>query len=205
MIEIVPAILPKSLDDLEEKLSLIDGLVPMAQIDICEPKIFEKEIFPSWYNFGLEFDLMFKKAEKAIGWLINIRTHRVIFHLNLSPAKEIKRTMKDLGGLAHFGVSLDWENPPNALDPFVGLIDTVQIMGIKKIGFQGESFEESTIEKVAAVRKKYPGLAIGVDGGVNLSNAPKLIKAGATRLIIGSAIWKSDNPKETIEKFKNLE
>ena len=196
--------MPKNLDDLDDKLSLIDGLVSMTQVDICDPKIFGKDIFPSWHNLGLELDLMFEKAEKEICWLINTRTCRVILHLNLGVPKEIKKTLKDLRGLVHFGISLDWGNPLNAIDPFVDLIDTVQIMGIKKIGFQSKPFEESTIEKVATIRKKYPELTISVDGGVNLINAPKLIKAGASRLVIGSAIWESYNLKETIEKFKKL-
>ena len=205
MIEIVPAILPKNLDDLDEKLSLIDGLVSMAQIDICDTKIFEKTGLPYWQNFGLEVDLMFKEAERKVGWLIGLRTIRFIIHPNLSRIEKIKEMLEDLKGVVHFGVSLDWENPPSAIDPFVDLIDTIQVMGIKKIGFQGESFEETTIDKVAVLHEKYPQLTISVDGGVNLENAPQLIKAGATRLVIGSAIFGDENPTAALEKFKKME
>jgi len=205
MIEIVPAILPKNLDDLDEKLSLIDGLVSMAQIDICDTKIFEKTGLPYWQNFGLEVDLMFKEAERKVGWLIGLRTIRFIIHPNLSRIEKIKEMLEDLKGVVHFGVSLDWENPPSAIDPFIDLIDTIQVMGIKKIGFQGESFEETTIDKVAVLHEKYPQLTISVDGGVNLENAAQLIKAGATRLVIGSAIFGNENPTVALEKFKKLE
>ena len=205
MIEIVPAILPKNLDDLDDKLSLIDGLAPMAQIDICDPKIFEKTGLPYWQNFGLEVDLMFKEAERKVGWLIGLRTIRFIIHPNLSRIEKIKEMLEDLKGVVHFGVSLDWENPPSAIDPFVDLIDTIQVMGIKKIGSQGESFEETTIDKVAVLYEKYPQLTISVDGGVNLENAPQLIKAGATRLVIGSAIFGDENPTAALEKFKKME
>ena len=205
MIEIVPAILPKNLDDLDDKLSLIDGLAPMAQVDVCDPKIFEKTGLPYWQNFGLEVDLMFKEAERKVGWLIGLRTIRFIIHPNLSRIEKIKEMLEDLKGVVHFGVSLDWENPPSAIDPFVDLIDTIQVMGIKKIGFQGESFEETTIDKVAVLHEKYPQLTISVDGGVNLENAAQLIKAGATRLVIGSAIFGNENPTVALEKFKKLE
>lgn len=207
MIEIVPAILPKNLNDLEDldnKLAQLENQVELAQIDVCDPKIFEKTGLPHWQNFGLEIDLMFEKAEKEIGWLIGLRTIRFIIHPNLSRIEKVKEMLEDLKGVVYFGIALDWQNSLKDLEPFIGLIDTVQIMGIKKIGFQGEPFEESAIEKVAAIRKKYPHLAISVDGGVNLTNASKLIKAGANRLVIGSAIWESNDLKETIEKFKNL-
>jgi len=46
---------------------------------------------------------------------------------------------------------------------------------------------------------------ISVDGGVNLDSAPRLIKAGANRLVAGSAILKSGDIKGTIEKFRKLE
>ena len=204
MIEIVPAILPKNLDDLDDKLSLIDGLVPMAQIDICDPKIFEKTGLPYLQNFGLEIDLMFKEAEREIGWLIGLRTIRFIIHPNLSRIEKLKEMLEDLKGVVYFGVALDWQNSLKDLEPFIGLIDTIQVMGIKKIGFQGEPFEETTIEKVAVLREKYPQLVISVDGGVSLANAPQLIKAGATRLVIGSAIFGNENPAAILEKFKSL-
>ncbi|MFA6273159.1 MAG: hypothetical protein WC673_01555 [Candidatus Paceibacterota bacterium] len=207
MIEIVPAILPKNFEDFEDldnKLSRLENQVELAQIDICNPKIFEKTGLPHWQNFGLEVDLMFKEAEREVGWLIGLRTIRFIIHPNLSRIEKVKEMLEDLKGVVYFGIALDWQNSLKDLEPFIGLIDTIQVMGIKKIGFQGEPFEESTIDKVMTLRKKYPELAISVDGGVNLENAPQLIKAGATRLVIGSAIFGSGDLKAVIEKFKKL-
>ena len=77
-------------------------------------------------------------------------------------------------------------------------------MGINHVGFQGEPFDERVIEKVKAVRAKYPEMIISVDGGVSLETAPKLIEAGVSRLIVGSAIFNSDNFIESIQNFKKL-
>ena len=44
---------------------------------------------------------------------------------------------------------------------------------------------------------------IEIDGGVNATNAPKLIEAGADALVAGSFVFKSDNPTKTIEDLKN--
>jgi ribulose-phosphate 3-epimerase len=42
-----------------------------------------------------------------------------------------------------------------------------------------------------------------VDGGISLQNASEIINAGADILVVGNAIFSSENPKETIEKLKN--
>ena len=45
---------------------------------------------------------------------------------------------------------------------------------------------------------------IEVDGGVSLQNGKEILMAGADVLVAGHAVFGSDNPKETIRKFKNL-
>ena len=77
-------------------------------------------------------------------------------------------------------------------------------MGIDSVGFQGQIFDEKVIAKIKEVKKIYPELTIQIDGGVNLETAPLLKAAGADRLVIGSAIFESENIVEAIEKFKVL-
>ncbi len=67
-------------------------------------------------------------------------------------------------------------------------------MGIEKVGFQGEPFDKHAIYLVERMRRRYPELIIQVDGGVSLENANALAKAGASRLIVGSAIFGEDDP-----------
>ncbi len=50
----------------------------------------------------------------------------------------------------------------------------------------------------------YPGLPISIDGGVSLETATDLIAAGADRLVVGSAIFGSENVIQAVEDFKNL-
>mgnify|MGYP001604001273 FL=1 len=203
MIEIIPAILPKNFADLREKLLLVRGLTRLVQIDICDDKLVFENGLPFWENFDFEIDLMIREPENKLDYFINAGARRIIFHPGIT--KNLDAIIKKLAGVADVGLALDWETPINAVKPFLGKIDTVQVMGIKKIGFQGELFEETTIDKVAILREKYPSLTISVDGGVNFTNASQLIKAGASQLVIGSAIFGSQNLKETIEKFKTLQ
>ena len=77
-------------------------------------------------------------------------------------------------------------------------------MGIEKIGFQGQSFDERVLHKVNDLRERFPELIISIDGGVSLETAPLLIKAGANRLVAGSAILKSEDIEKTIKEFQSL-
>jgi ribulose-phosphate 3-epimerase len=74
-------------------------------------------------------------------------------------------------------------------------------------GFGGQSFIPHTIEKIKELKtliNKTGSLAkIEVDGGISLQNASEIIDAGADVLVVGNAIFSSQNPKETIEKLKN--
>ena len=77
-------------------------------------------------------------------------------------------------------------------------------MGIDHIGFQGQNFDKKVIDKIKTTKAKYPSIPISVDGGVSLETAPELIAAGADRLIVGSAIFDSDNAIAAVMKLKDI-
>ena len=52
MAEIIPAILPEDTDDLREKLSLISGIAPLVQIDVCDGKFTPTKTWP--YRKGVD-------------------------------------------------------------------------------------------------------------------------------------------------------
>ena len=68
-----------------------------------------------------------------------------------------------------------------------------------------KNLDEKIYEKIKILKEKYSDLSIAVDGGVNKSTAPLLIERGVTKLVIGSAIFNTEDIIETIEEFKNLE
>ena len=95
---------------------------------------------------------------------------------------------------------------PNSKD-IIQDIDLVCIMSVNP-GFGGQSFIESTYEKVSTLKemivKKNAKTLIEIDGGVTSENARKLIDCGADVLVAGSFVFKSDNPIETIENLKTV-
>ena len=103
------------------------------------------------------------------------------------------------------GVVLNPGTPVTLLEDTIQLCDVVLLMSVNP-GFGGQKFIENTYEKVrqlkALCNRKNPLCLIEVDGGVNTSNAPLLFAAGADVLVAGNAVFKSDNPQQTIHDLK---
>ena len=101
------------------------------------------------------------------------------------------QTIKSLGKRA--GVSLNPATPAKALDYVIDDIDLVLVMSVNP-GFGGQSFIASQLKKIEAVRKRIDasGRAIDleVDGGVDQSNARRVIEAGADVLVAGTATFR---------------
>ena len=104
------------------------------------------------------------------------------------------------------GVALNPHTSVDLLKDVLNDLDLVLVMSVNP-GFGGQSFIENTYEKVRNLRilreKSGSDFIIEIDGGVNITNAPKLIEAGADALVAGSFVFKSDNPTQTIENLKN--
>ncbi len=105
------------------------------------------------------------------------------------------------------GVALNPHTPVNVLEEVINDLDLVLIMSVNP-GFGGQKFIPKTVEKVAKLKKliKESGAhtLIEVDGGVNNETGAKLIEAGADALVAGSYVFKSDDPKVTIDLLKTL-
>ncbi|MDX2275192.1 MAG: ribulose-phosphate 3-epimerase [Hyphomonadaceae bacterium] len=99
---------------------------------------------------------------------------------------------------AKAGVSLNPGTPVEALDNVIDLIDLVLIMSVNP-GFGGQSFIESQLKKIEAVRAKIDAsgrdIILEVDGGVNEKTAARCIAAGATALVAGTAVYGGDPSK----------
>ena len=74
-------------------------------------------------------------------------------------------------------------------------------------GFGGQKFIQSALEKIRDLRKMIDdrGLStlIQIDGGVNKDTIEEISNAGADVFVAGSAVYGSDNYKETIDMFRD--
>lgn len=86
--------------------------------------------------------------------------------------------------------------------PYLDKLAMVLVMTVEP-GFGGQSFMESTMPKIEKLRKINKEIDIEVDGGINADTVKIAAKAGANVFVAGSAVFKSENPADTIETLKN--
>jgi ribulose-phosphate 3-epimerase len=232
MIEIIPAVMPTSTTDLQSKLAQVVGLAPVAQIDVMDGKFVknvswpyteDEEYFqgilnedaglPYWDQFDFEVDLMVVRPEEVINDWITAGVRRIVVHEESTD--NLEKILKDFRERfpksdqpdvfdCEIGIAQNINTPTEDLFPYLDQVDFVQFMGIDVIGEQGNYFDERVLDKIRALREYSPQTIISVDGGVSIETAPELIAAGVNRLVIGSAIFKSEDISATIKEFKHL-
>lgn len=224
--EIIPAILESSFEKIGEKALRALEVASWVQIDICDGIFvptyswpFENHAaehddgssagdiddlaqLPS--SLSLELHLMTVNPEELIHeWLARPEVKRILVHPEST--LQLERTLsvvRENGREA--GVSLLLSTPIDALHSVMHLVDRVQLMGIETIGRQGEPLAEDAVIKVRQLREMYPDVTISVDGGVTLENAPLLLDAGADALVVGSALFRTDDLEKTYNSFARL-
>jgi ribulose-phosphate 3-epimerase len=90
-------------------------------------------------------------------------------------------------------VSLNPATPAKMLEYVLEDIDLVLVMSVNP-GFGGQSFIDSQLRKIEAVRKSIDKLGkdirLEVDGGIDVATAPRAIAAGADVLVAGTATFR---------------
>ncbi|MEK7060040.1 MAG: hypothetical protein AAB970_00250, partial [Patescibacteria group bacterium] len=164
---------------------------------------------PFWEDIDFELDLLVADAVENFDIYTKLGAKSIIFHIEaVGDLEEFKNFLEGIDmyikEIIKIGIAINIKTPLEQIFPLIDNIDFVQCMGNDKIGFQGVLLDEQIYKKIKILRKKYPDLPIAVDIGVNKTTAPLLIKAGATKLVIGSAIFNADDILGTIEEFRNL-
>ncbi len=153
----------------------------------------------------LDVHLMIVEPEKYFEAFAKAGADIITFHYEAST--HIHRSVqqiKDLGLKA--GVVLNPHTSVTLLEDIISDLDVVLLMSVNP-GFGGQKFIERTYEKIKKLRsmiaEQNAHALIEIDGGVNATNAPLLFEAGANVLVAGNAVFKSENPTETIKLLKN--
>jgi ribulose-phosphate 3-epimerase len=104
------------------------------------------------------------------------------------------------------GLTLNPETAVEAVLPHLGLLDLALVMSVNP-GFGGQKFIESALDKLRAIRaaldRRKLAAELEVDGGVKPENAARVVAAGASVLVAGSAIFEDpEGPVAALRKFK---
>ncbi|XP_071826407.1 ribulose-phosphate 3-epimerase-like [Apostichopus japonicus] len=147
-----------------------------------------------------DMHMMVLNPEKWVEPMADAGADQYTFHIEATdkPAETIKK-IKDAG--MKVGIGVKPKTPVESVFPFVEEVDMILIMTVEP-GFGGQSFMEDMMPKVQALRAKYRSLDIEVDGGLSPTTIHKAAEAGANMIVSGSAVVKSDNPKQVMDNMR---
>lgn len=101
-------------------------------------------------------------------------------------------------------VTLNPATPVSLLEDIIGDLDMVLLMSVNP-GFGGQKFINHVLLKIVRLRKLIAesgsDALIEVDGGINIDTVPLVTDAGADIVVAGSAVFGSDDPRETIARL----
>jgi ribulose-phosphate 3-epimerase len=152
----------------------------------------------------LDVHLMIQDPDRYIDAFVDAGAGRVAVHVEVLP--HLHRTIqliKARGALA--GVAINPSTPVVALEEVAGDLDFVLVMSVNP-GFGGQTFIPRSESKVRAIRelldRQGSRAPIAVDGGVDVSNAARIVAAGAGILVAGSSVFGQPDPARALRDLR---
>ena len=106
---------------------------------------------------------------------------------------------------AKAGVSLNPATPAAALDEILPYVDLVLVMSVNP-GFGGQQFIETSVAKIASIRRAVDdgghAVEIEVDGGISPATVGRVARAGASVVVAGAAVY--GGPKSVAENIQAI-
>ena len=152
----------------------------------------------------LDVHLMIEEPDRYLDAFVEAGAGMISVHLEVLP--HLHRTLqaiKELGAKA--GVAINPSTPVGALAEVGGMVDHVLVMSVNP-GFGGQTFIPRSESKIRAVRalldRQGNAAPIEVDGGVDTSNAARLVEAGVTILVAGTSIFGTGDPERAVRDLR---
>ena len=149
-------------------------------------------------HLPLNIHLMIDRPDELLPTFMKAESDQILVHAEA--CGHLHRTVtrvKDHGN--QIGVAINPGTPVSAVEEVLPLLDIVMVMSVNP-GFAGQSFIPESVSKIRRLRGMIDagsyGAQVEVDGGVKADwTAEESVKAGATILVAGSAIF---NNQQTV-------
>jgi len=214
VIKIAPSILSADFSRLGEEIVAIDA----AGADYIHVDVMDGHFVPNITIGPLVVDAVRKATKKPLDVHLMIENPDlyipafaaagadiIVVHQEAVP--HMHRTIqliKSLGKKA--GVSINPGTPVNSLEAILDELDLVLVMTVNP-GFGGQSFIDSCLPKIEALRKMIESrrltVELEVDGGIKADNIGRVAAAGADVFVAGSAVFNADNYAQAITSLRN--
>lgn len=205
---VVPAILAHSEREFRAGVRALGGRPQVLHLDVGDGKFVATKTWADPATIrrlripNLEVHLMVQHLERVVGEWVKAGARRVIMH---AEAKGSRVTLRQAQGdkKVNVGLAINPETPVARVRPFLKFVDFILVMSVVP-GAQGRPFDRRAIAKIKALKRLRPELVVAVDGGLNKRTIPAVLRAGADRLVVGSAIIHSKNPVQSFKKLQEV-
>lgn len=117
------------------------------------------------------------------------RSGATLIEVQVEATTSLYRTVESIKELgAGAGVAINPATSVEALREILPYISLVNVMTVEP-GFGGQKFIGHSPDKIRRLRAMAPDVEIEVDGGIDAQTGPLVVKAGATVLVAGSAVF----------------
>jgi ribulose-phosphate 3-epimerase len=211
--KVAPSILSADFTKLEESVKRVDHAT-FLHVDVMDgifvPNIsfgpsIQKQIRAKYPDMVFDTHLMIIDPIKYIKEFADAGSDFITFHI------EAKSDINETIDLIHSyglkaGISIKPNTNPEVLIPYLDKLDLVLVMSVEP-GFGGQKFMPNAIEKIKWLsdykKKNNLSYLINVDGGINKDTYKYVLDAGSDLAVMGSFLFKSENPNDWILKIEN--
>ena len=142
-------------------------------------------------DLPLDVHLMIEEPERYLEAFARAGADVLTVHAEACP--ELPRTLERIRALGvRAGVAVNPATPLERIRSVAGALDLLLVMSVNP-GFGGQAYIEGSTRKLARARRLLDELGSGaeleVDGGVDAGNAADVVRAGATVVVAGSAVY----------------
>lgn len=155
----------------------------------------------------LDVHLMIDNPLVQLPWFLRAGSDIVTIHaetLNASDTISAIELIHENGAAA--GVSIKPHTPLDVLKPYIAQLDQVLVMSVEP-GFSGQGYIEGSEQRVSEIRAMgnehgVSHLCIEVDGGINRDTVARVARAGANRVVCGSAVFGADDMGAELQEIE---